>query len=64
MNDEEVKKMIENTDIYDDSKEDTLRSMIGDFYNRRMLSSILLICVKIRALCPPALSLRRSKSSC
>ena len=41
MNDEQIKKMIEDT--YETSKEDTLRSMLKDFYNRKMLSSIILL---------------------
>jgi hypothetical protein len=36
MDDEQIKKMVEET--YDNSKEDTIRSMIGDFYNRKMVS--------------------------
>ncbi len=39
MNDELIKKMIEDT--YDESKEDTLLSMVGQLYTRRMLPSIL-----------------------
>jgi hypothetical protein len=38
MDDEQIKKMVEET--YDNSKEDTIRSMIGDFYNRKMVSII------------------------
>jgi uncharacterized membrane protein YbjE (DUF340 family) len=41
MNDEQIKKIIEDTD--DDSREDTLRSMIGDFYSKKMWSIALLI---------------------
>ena len=41
MNEEQLKKMIDDT--YDDSKEDTIRSMIGDFYNKRMFSTVLLL---------------------
>lgn len=41
MNDEQLKKIIEDT--YDDSKEDTLRSMISDFYSRKMWSIALLL---------------------
>ncbi len=35
MNDELIKKIIEDT--YDDTKEDTLRSWIRDFYSKKML---------------------------
>ena len=41
MNDEQIKKMLEDT--YNDSKEDTLRSMLGDFYNKKMTSIIILV---------------------
>jgi len=41
MNEEQMKKMIE--DVYDDSKEDTLRSMLTEFYSRRMLSTAILV---------------------
>lgn len=43
MNDEEIRKMIGNTGAYDDSREDTLRSMLSDFYSRRMLSTAILV---------------------
>ena len=39
MNDEQIKKIIENT--YDDSKEDSLFSMVGQLYSRRMFSSFI-----------------------
>ena len=41
MDNEQIKKIIENT--YDDSKEDTLRFMLSDFYSRKMWSIALLI---------------------
>ena len=41
MNDEQIKKMLEDT--YNNSKEDTLRSMVKEFYSRKMLSSIILV---------------------
>jgi len=41
MNEEQVKKIIEGT--YDDSKEDTLRSMLRDFYNKKMTSIIIVV---------------------
>jgi hypothetical protein len=37
MKDEEIRRIINDT--CDDSGEDSIRSMIGDFYNRRMLST-------------------------
>ena len=39
MNDEQLKKIIEDT--YDDSKEDSLFSMVGQLYSRRMFSSFI-----------------------
>jgi len=41
MNDEDIKKMLEDT--YNDSKEDTVRSMVKDFYSRRMLGTVILV---------------------
>jgi cellulose synthase/poly-beta-1,6-N-acetylglucosamine synthase-like glycosyltransferase len=41
MNDEQVKKMLEDT--YDESRENTLRSMLKEFYNRKMLSVVILV---------------------
>jgi len=43
MNDEQVKKIID--DNYDESKEDSIWSMVGDFYNRKMLSFVILLWV-------------------
>ncbi len=40
MNDE-IRKILDDT--YDDSREDSIRTMIGDFYNRRMLSTAIFI---------------------
>ena len=39
MNNEQIKKIIEDT--YDDSKEDTLLSMVGQLYSRKMFSSFI-----------------------
>ena len=41
MNEEQINKMIEDT--YDESKEDTIRSMIRDFYSRKMLSVVVFV---------------------
>ena len=43
MNEEEIRKMIDG--LYDESKEDTLRSMIADFYSRKMMSFAIIIWV-------------------
>ncbi|MHC4060847.1 MAG: DUF6768 family protein, partial [Planctomycetota bacterium] len=39
MNEEQIKKIIE--DAYDDSKEDTLLSMVGQLYSRKMFPSFI-----------------------
>lgn len=39
MNEEQIKKIIEDT--YDDSKEDNLLSMVGQLYSRQMFSSLI-----------------------
>jgi hypothetical protein len=41
MNEKEIKKIIDGT--YDDSREDTYRSMVRDFYSRKMLSTAILV---------------------
>jgi hypothetical protein len=41
MNNEQIKKIIEDT--YDVSREDTILSMAGDFYSRKMWSTALLV---------------------
>lgn len=43
MNDEQIRKIIDGPQDYDDSKEDSLRSMLADFYSRRMLSTAILV---------------------
>ena len=43
MNDELVKKIINGT--YDEPREDTIGSMLKDFYNRRMLSIVVFVWV-------------------
>jgi len=43
MNDEQIKKIIDGT--YEGPREDTIWSMVGDFYNRRMLSIVIVIWV-------------------
>ncbi len=39
MNEEQIKKIIEGT--YDESKEDTLLSMVGQLYSKKMLPSFI-----------------------
>jgi len=43
MNDEQIKKVIEDT--YDVSREDTILSMAKDFYSRKMWSTAILVWV-------------------
>lgn len=45
MNDKEIRKIIDGSQDYDDSKEDTLRMMLSDFYSRKMLSTAILVWV-------------------
>ena len=41
MDEKEIRKIIE--DNYDDSRENTIWSMTGDFYSRKMLSMVILV---------------------
>lgn len=41
MNNEQIKRMLD--DSYDESREDTLRSMAHDFYSRPLLSTAILV---------------------
>lgn len=41
MDNEQIIKIVE--DNYDSSKEDTIRSMLGDFYNKKMTSLVIFI---------------------
>ena len=43
MNQDELKKIIESSDQYDQDRQDSLRGMIGDFYTRKMLPIIVLV---------------------
>jgi len=43
MEDETVKKILEDQDVYDDSREITFRQMLGDFYSRKMMSIVIFI---------------------
>jgi len=41
MNEQQVGKTLE--DSYDPDREDSLRSMVGDFYNRKMLTIVIVV---------------------
>ena len=41
MDKEQIKKIIDSSQEYDESKEDTLLSMVGQLYSRKMLSSLI-----------------------
>lgn len=41
MNDEQIKKIIDG--LYEEPRQDTIWSMVGDFYNRRMLSMVVIL---------------------
>jgi len=45
MNDEQIRRIIDGPQDYEDSKEDSLCSMLADFYSRRMLSTAILVWV-------------------
>jgi len=45
MEDETIKRILEDHDKYDDSKENTIREMLGDFYSRKMLSVAIIVWV-------------------
>lgn len=52
MNDQQIKRIIE--DDYDDSNEDTIRSMVSEFYSRRMLSIAIVVWVFAVIFCAGA----------
>jgi hypothetical protein len=43
MDREQIKRIIDDTKEYDDGREDSFSSMIGEFYNRRMLSTVIVV---------------------
>ena len=43
MNQEQIKKIIDSPPEYDESKEDTLLSMVGQLYSRKMLPSMFIL---------------------
>lgn len=43
MNQDELKKIIESSDEYDQDRQDGLRAMIGEFYSRKMLPIVVLV---------------------
>ena len=43
MNPDDLKKRMDQKDIYDETREDTLRAMLLSFYSRRMLSTAVLV---------------------
>mgnify|MGYP006303109123 CR=1 FL=1 len=45
MQDETIKRILEDSETYDDSRENTLREMLGDFYSRKMMSVAILVWV-------------------
>jgi hypothetical protein len=45
MQDETIKRILEDSQTYDDSRENTLREMLGDFYSRKMMSVAILVWV-------------------
>ena len=45
MEEETIKRILEDQDLYDDTKEFTIRQMMGDFYSRKMMSVAILVWV-------------------
>jgi hypothetical protein len=45
MTDERLKRILDDPRAYEDVRENTVRSMLGDFYNRRMLSTAIFVWV-------------------
>ena len=43
MNEHELERMLQ--DNYDDSREDSIRSMVSEFYSRKMLSTVIIVWV-------------------
>lgn len=43
MTDERLRKIIDDPEEYLDTRETTVRSMLGDFYNRRMLTTAVFV---------------------
>ena len=43
MDRDQIRKIIDDPTDYSDAREDTFRSMLSDFYNRRMLSTVILL---------------------
>ena len=45
MTDEQLRKIIDGPQDYEDIRENTFRSMLGDFYNRKMLFTAVFVWV-------------------
>jgi len=45
MTDEQIKRILDDAQVYEDARENTFRSMLGDFYNRKMISTIVFVWV-------------------
>ena len=45
MTDEQIRKIIEGPQEYEDTRENTFRSMLSDFYNRKMLFTAVFVWV-------------------
>jgi hypothetical protein len=43
MEDETIKRILEDNEAYDDSKESTIREMLSDFYSRKMMSIAIIV---------------------
>jgi len=45
MTDEQIRRILNESQSYEDTRENTVRSMLADFYNRKMLSTAIFIWV-------------------
>jgi hypothetical protein len=45
MTDERLRRILDDPQAYEDARENTFRSMLGDFYNRKMLSTAIFVWV-------------------
>jgi hypothetical protein len=45
MTDEQIKRILDDAQAYEDARENTFRSMLADFYNRKMISTVLFVWV-------------------
>ena len=45
MTDEQIRRILDDAQAYEDARENTFHSMLNDFYNRKMISTIVFVWV-------------------